>query len=209
MSSWRSAARARRPPAGRMSATRRLRASPSIRHKSTRTDDRAAPDASMRAFYNRCSLVGGAMAIRVMHVGLGPIGAAVARQLARRKGFQIVGAVDIDPHEGGQGRGRRHGARTPAAREGHRRHRQDDQGHQAGRRGAVHQLVAEGRDAAVRGGAEAPRADRHDDRGGRVSGAAQPAAWRSGSTRRRARRRWRCSAPASTRASRWTRCRSR
>jgi hypothetical protein len=28
--------------------------------------------------------------------GLGPIGAAVARQLASRKGFQIVGAVDID-----------------------------------------------------------------------------------------------------------------
>lgn len=28
--------------------------------------------------------------------GLGPIGAAVARQLATRKGFQIVGAVDID-----------------------------------------------------------------------------------------------------------------
>jgi hypothetical protein len=28
--------------------------------------------------------------------GLGPIGAAVARQLAGRKGFQIVGAVDID-----------------------------------------------------------------------------------------------------------------
>jgi 2,4-diaminopentanoate dehydrogenase len=35
--------------------------------------------------------------IRVVHVGLGPIGAAVARQLAARKGFQIVGAVDIDP----------------------------------------------------------------------------------------------------------------
>ena len=28
--------------------------------------------------------------------GLGPIGAAVARQIASRKGFQIVGAVDID-----------------------------------------------------------------------------------------------------------------
>lgn len=28
--------------------------------------------------------------------GLGPIGAAVARQIAARKGFQIVGAVDID-----------------------------------------------------------------------------------------------------------------
>ena len=28
--------------------------------------------------------------------GLGPIGAAVARQIVSRKGFQIVGAVDID-----------------------------------------------------------------------------------------------------------------
>ena len=37
------------------------------------------------------------MAIRVMLVGLGPIGATIAKQLAERKGFQIVGAVDIDP----------------------------------------------------------------------------------------------------------------
>lgn len=37
------------------------------------------------------------MTIRVLHVGLGPIGAAVARQLAARKVFRIVGAVDIDP----------------------------------------------------------------------------------------------------------------
>jgi hypothetical protein len=36
------------------------------------------------------------MAIKVLMYGLGPIGAAVARQLASRKGFQIVGAVDID-----------------------------------------------------------------------------------------------------------------
>src|SRR5512133_2008598 len=33
--------------------------------------------------------------IRVMHVGLGPIGAAVVRQVAERRGFRIVGAVDI------------------------------------------------------------------------------------------------------------------
>ncbi len=38
------------------------------------------------------------MTIRVMHIGLGPIGAAVARLVASRKGFQIVGAVDVDPH---------------------------------------------------------------------------------------------------------------
>jgi 2,4-diaminopentanoate dehydrogenase len=37
------------------------------------------------------------MVIRVMVVGLGPIGAAVARQVVERKGFQLVGAVDIDP----------------------------------------------------------------------------------------------------------------
>jgi 4-hydroxy-tetrahydrodipicolinate reductase len=36
------------------------------------------------------------MPIRVLFYGLGPIGAAVARQVASRKGFQIVGAVDID-----------------------------------------------------------------------------------------------------------------
>jgi hypothetical protein len=37
------------------------------------------------------------MAIRVMFYGLGPIGAAVARQVATRKGFRIVGGIDIDP----------------------------------------------------------------------------------------------------------------
>jgi 4-hydroxy-tetrahydrodipicolinate reductase len=42
------------------------------------------------------------MTIRVVLVGLGPIGAAVARQLAARKGFQIVGAVDIDPEKVGR-----------------------------------------------------------------------------------------------------------
>lgn len=42
------------------------------------------------------------MTIRVMHVGLGPIGAAVARQLVARPGFRIVGAVDIDPNKIGR-----------------------------------------------------------------------------------------------------------
>ena len=36
------------------------------------------------------------MPIKVLMYGLGPIGAAVARQVSSRKGFQIVGAVDID-----------------------------------------------------------------------------------------------------------------
>jgi 4-hydroxy-tetrahydrodipicolinate reductase len=35
--------------------------------------------------------------VRVLHFGLGPIGAAIARQVASRPGFKIVGAVDIDP----------------------------------------------------------------------------------------------------------------
>jgi 4-hydroxy-tetrahydrodipicolinate reductase len=37
-----------------------------------------------------------------MHVGLGPIGAGVVRQVADRKGFRIVGAADIDPAKAGR-----------------------------------------------------------------------------------------------------------
>ena len=40
--------------------------------------------------------------IKVVHFGLGPIGAAVVRQVAARKGFRIVGAVDIDPAKAGR-----------------------------------------------------------------------------------------------------------
>lgn len=40
--------------------------------------------------------------IKVLHFGLGPIGAAVVRQVAARKGFRIVGAVDIDPAKAGR-----------------------------------------------------------------------------------------------------------
>src|SRR5919106_553026 len=40
--------------------------------------------------------------IRVLHFGLGPIGAAVVKQIAERKGFKIVGAVDIDPAKAGR-----------------------------------------------------------------------------------------------------------
>src|SRR6478735_8477319 len=40
--------------------------------------------------------------IRVLHYGLGPIGAAVVRQVADRRGFKIVGAVDIDPAKVGR-----------------------------------------------------------------------------------------------------------
>ena len=37
-----------------------------------------------------------------MQVGLGPIGAAVARQIVSRNGFHIVGAVDVDPQKVGR-----------------------------------------------------------------------------------------------------------
>jgi hypothetical protein len=42
------------------------------------------------------------MPIKVMFYGLGPIGAAVARQVATRKGFKIVGGIDIDPAKFGR-----------------------------------------------------------------------------------------------------------
>jgi hypothetical protein len=42
------------------------------------------------------------MPINVMFYGLGPIGAAVARQVATRKGFRIAGGIDIDPAKLGQ-----------------------------------------------------------------------------------------------------------
>jgi 4-hydroxy-tetrahydrodipicolinate reductase len=40
--------------------------------------------------------------IKVLHFGLGPIGAGVVKQVAERKGFKIVGAVDIDPAKVGK-----------------------------------------------------------------------------------------------------------
>src|SRR5687768_18514196 len=44
----------------------------------------------------------GARPIKVVHFGLGPIGAAVVKQVAERKGFKIVGGVDIDPTKVGR-----------------------------------------------------------------------------------------------------------
>jgi 2,4-diaminopentanoate dehydrogenase len=40
--------------------------------------------------------------IKVMHYGLGPIGAAIVKQVAARPGFKIVGAIDIDPAKVGR-----------------------------------------------------------------------------------------------------------
>ena len=42
------------------------------------------------------------MPIKVLHIGLGPIGAGVVRQVASRKGLVIVGAVDLDPAKVGR-----------------------------------------------------------------------------------------------------------
>ena len=42
------------------------------------------------------------MPVRVLHVGLGPIGAGIVRQVAARRGLTIVGAVDIDPAKAGR-----------------------------------------------------------------------------------------------------------
>jgi hypothetical protein len=62
---------------------------------SARTQAQRAPALASVASHN-------AAMIRVMHVGLGPIGSAVARQIVARKGFQIVGAVDVDPQKAGR-----------------------------------------------------------------------------------------------------------
>jgi hypothetical protein len=40
--------------------------------------------------------------IRMMHFGLGSIGAAIVKQVATRPGFKIVGAIDIDPAKMGR-----------------------------------------------------------------------------------------------------------
>jgi 4-hydroxy-tetrahydrodipicolinate reductase len=40
--------------------------------------------------------------IRVLHVGLGPIGVAIVKQVAARPGFKIVGGVDIDTAKAGR-----------------------------------------------------------------------------------------------------------
>ena len=51
--------------------------------------------------------------VRVLHFGLGPIGAGVVRQVAERKAFKIVGAVDIDPAKAGRDLGEVAGVGRP------------------------------------------------------------------------------------------------
>ena len=45
------------------------------------------------------------MPIKVLHVGVGPIGAGVVRQVVNRKSLTIVGAVDVDPAKVGRNLG--------------------------------------------------------------------------------------------------------
>ncbi len=45
------------------------------------------------------------MAIRVLQVGLGPIGASIARQVGARAGFELIGGVDLDPGKVGHNLG--------------------------------------------------------------------------------------------------------
>lgn len=54
------------------------------------------------------------MAIRVLHIGLGPVGAAIARLVAARKGLQLVGGVDTDPAKAGRDLGEVIGLARPA-----------------------------------------------------------------------------------------------
>jgi len=51
--------------------------------------------------------------IKVLHFGLGPIGVGVVKQIASRKGFRIVGAVDIDPAKAGRDLGEVAGLERP------------------------------------------------------------------------------------------------
>ena len=50
---------------------------------------------------------------RVLLYGLGPIGAMMARQLATRDGFRIVGAIDVDPAKVGRDAGEVAGLERP------------------------------------------------------------------------------------------------
>ena len=58
-------------------------------------------------------MAAGSGPIKVMHVGLGPIGIGVVKQVAERKGFRIVGAVDIDPAKVGRDLGEFAGLSRP------------------------------------------------------------------------------------------------
>ena len=155
------------------------------------------------------SVVVGACPSGCLIVGLGPIGASVARQVIARKGFKLVGAVDVDPAKVGRDAARRDRRGQAASRQGDERHRPDDQVRQARRRRALHQFLAEvGRRRSSKKSSSTAFRSSPPPRKRRIP-RAPIAGWPRASTRRRARRRSRCSAPASIPASPWTRCRLR
>jgi 2,4-diaminopentanoate dehydrogenase len=51
--------------------------------------------------------------IKIVQVGLGPIGAAITRLIAERKGLRLVGAVDVDPAKAGRDLGEVAGSGRP------------------------------------------------------------------------------------------------
>ena len=109
------------------------------------------------------------MSLRVLHVGLGPIGTAVVRQVASRKGFVAVGAVDIDPGKVGKDLGEVAGAgrrlRVPVSRES----REDDPEDPARRGRPLHELVARAHCATGRRNPRVQDSHRLDDRGAVLS----------------------------------------
>src|SRR5437763_15205023 len=84
-----------------------------IAHTATRRDgadttrrmpSRQAANASMGSVQHPTSVYNSRRmpSIRVAHFGRGPIGAAVAQEIAQRPGFKIVGAIDNDPAKVGR-----------------------------------------------------------------------------------------------------------
>ena len=124
-----------------------------------------------------------------MHFGLGPIGAAIAKQVAARPGFKIVGGIDIDPAKVGRDLGDVVGLPRRLGVEGLGRRGQGAQGREARRRRALHELVDQ--DGACRRSRRSSRRRRRSSR--RPRSCRIPATRTSGrrgrSTRGRRRRR--------------------
>ena len=146
--------------------------------------------------------------IKVMHFGLGPIGAAIVKQVAARPGFKIVGAIDIDPAKVGRDLGdvvglpKRIGVKVSGDAAKALKSAKPDvvvlcTSSSIKKVLPQIELILKSKTAIVSTTEELSYpTTRTSDRRGR-------------STSWRRRRRSPCSAPASTPASRWTRCRSR
>ena len=113
--------------------------------------------------------------IRVLLYGLGPIGTMVARQLATRDGFRIVGAVDVDPAKVGRDVAEIAGLSRPLRVKVDPDASSAIKENQAGRGGVVHVFVGEERLPANRRRAEAQSAHRHHHGRAQLSGEAQRA----------------------------------